>query len=256
MTLWFVLTHKVLPLLFLPLGFALLLLVWGIVTRRRLPLLGALAVLWVAGTPITADLLLNIFESRYPEISIEAAPSADAIVVLGGIYFRAEGAERGDWGDSVDRFEMGLDLYRAEKAPVLLLSAAATPADGGPGEGEILHGFAVERGLPPDCVVITPPAPSTQAEARVVRELLDRYGWRRVLLVTSAFHMPRAMMLFEREGVEAIAVPTDYMSGGCTAGTNALVRCLTPDAGALHGTQTALREAMGYGFYWLRARWA
>ena len=80
------------------------------------------------------------------------------------------------------------------------------------------------------------------------------YRWNRVLLVTSAFHMPRAMMLFESQGIGADAVPADYMSGGCTPGTNALLRCLIPDAAALHGTQTALREAMGYGFYWLRAR--
>lgn len=252
MTLWSVLTHKVLPQLFLPLGFALLLLLWGAAARRRAPLFAAFAVLWAAGTPITANLLLSFFEGRYPAVQVEDVPAADAIVVLGGMYSRKPGAERGDWGASVDRFEFGLDLYRAEKAPILMLSAAATPSDGGPSEGETLHRFAVARGLPPDCVVVTPPAASTHAEARVVRELLDRYGWERTLLVTSAFHMPRAMMLFEREGIEAVPVPTDYMSGDCLADRNTLLRCLVPDAGALYATQTALREVMGYGFYLFR----
>lgn len=253
MTPWFVLTHKILPLIFLPLGVTLMLLAWGIWTRRRLPLLGAAGVLWITGAPITSDLLLQFFENQYPELTVEAAPAADAIMVLGGMYSRPEGATRGNWGQAVDRFELGIALYRAEKAPVLLLSAAAKPTDGGPSEGEMLRDFAIERGLPADCVVVTPHAPNTDAEARVVRDLLDRYGWERVLLVTSAFHMPRAMMLFQSHGVDVVAMPTDFMSGGCTmARPSSMAQCLVPDARGILGVQIAMRESMGYIFYWLR----
>lgn len=253
MTPWFVLTHKVLPLLVMPLGLVLVLVAWAVISKRRGLMVLAGATLWLSSAPITADTALHPLETAYPFLTVEEAPAADAIFVLGGIYGRRPNSQRGNWGEAVDRFETGLALFRAESAPVLVLSAGVEPSDGGPTEGDSLLATALERGFPPGCVVLTEPVRNTDAEARAIAEMMDRYGWGRVLLVTSAFHMPRAKMLFDFHGVSATAIPTDYGGGSCVRGVGAArIECWVPDAIALQKTQLAMREALGLTFYAVR----
>ena len=89
-------------------------------------------------------------------------------------------------------------------------------------------------------------------------ELAEPLGIRRILLVTSALHMPRSVPLFENQGFTVIPAPTDYMfterprSRPLLETWPDLLIGLFPSAGAMSATTQAIKEYIGIGVYWLR----
>jgi uncharacterized SAM-binding protein YcdF (DUF218 family) len=121
-------------------------------------------------------------------------------------------------------------------------------------EGDILAGYAKALGVPDGQVLKTPRVTNTAEEALAVATLLrGRFSgptWRggapRILLVTSAFHMPRARVLFARAGLSVIPFPVDFQ---VSAGGHMSVLAFLPTAGALAQTELAMRELYGRLFY-------
>ncbi|MBI1357418.1 MAG: YdcF family protein [Acidobacteria bacterium] len=252
MTFWFVLTHKILPLLVMPLGLALVLIAWGAIRRSRGAMIAAGGILCLGSTPVTGESALRYLESRYPRLRIESAPSADAVVVLGGFASEDEGADIEAWNDAVDRFEAGLAFYRGGRAPLLVLSAGAPKGPDAETQGAWLRRLAESRGIPSESVLVFGNAVNTAAEARMIRELRDRYGWTRILLVTSAFHMPRSVLLFEGQGLSVIPAPVDHRAGDCGLNAPSLsLSCFIPDVDSLARCQISIRELIGYAVYWI-----
>src|SRR5260370_13385554 len=77
--------HKLLPIIFLPLGFSIGLVVVGLFLRKRWLAVVGIGILLISSTPIVGDSLLKILEDRFPKLEVDDCPPADAIVVLSGI---------------------------------------------------------------------------------------------------------------------------------------------------------------------------
>jgi uncharacterized SAM-binding protein YcdF (DUF218 family) len=93
---------------------------------------------------------------------------------------------------------------------------------------------------------------NTLENARFSRDLVQQVGARRVLLVTSSLHMPRALATFRAAGFRAVPAPTDVEVVDRAKPTP--LRWL-PDAEALEGGTRALKEYLGIAVYWLRGWW-
>ena len=246
--------HKLLPVLVAPLGVVVLLLLVGLRRPRRRPLAAALILLWVFGAPFFADVFLWTLETRYPPVGNSRCAQADAIVVLGGILQNpASPIAPFERSDAANRFEKGLDLLSAGKARFLVLTGAKfTDSPSVPSEGEVLRQIARRRSVPDEAILVTERVVNTATEARAVRNLARQRGWRRILLVTSAYHMPRAMMLFKHIGVEVLPVPADFhVVGVGNLWDLSLVRFL-PQGEGLFLSDTTAREYLGISFYWVR----
>lgn len=244
------LLSKLLPLLVLPLGIALLLLVIGLLRRRRSPLVAGLALLWFFSTGLVAQLLWRWVESPWQRGTPEAAPLADAIVVLSGGRHAAPGSERiTEWHDP-DRFLAGVELFQAGRAPRLLFTGGRNPFHPGlPPEGELYRQEALALGIAERAMASTPPVRNTAEEARAIRSLLPA-PQQRVLLVTSAFHMRRAQALFEREGLTVLPFPVDFQARGAWGGSIWRDPLLwLPQARSLEDSSRALRELLGRAVY-------
>jgi hypothetical protein len=101
---------------------------WLSARLARLLLFVGVIVMWVASTPIVADYMGLRLESWYPPVAVEATPAADAIVVLGGgVEGPAPPRITVELSDAADRVLHAARLYRAGKAPVVLLSGRAIP---------------------------------------------------------------------------------------------------------------------------------
>jgi uncharacterized SAM-binding protein YcdF (DUF218 family) len=85
---------------------------------------------------------------------------------------------------------------------------------------------------------------NTADEAVAVKELISTS--KRIILVTSAYHMYRAKRLFEKEGIEVITFKVDYKVARSLKTT---IMDFLPDAGNLQKTETASREIIGRIFY-------
>ncbi len=243
MTSLFFQLRKILPAVILPVGFTLLLLTLALILRRNrtprsqkwataLTAIGAL-VLLLSSLPPVAHTLANQLENQFPRLQPAQCPTAEAILVLGGAYSHTT-----QWNEAVDRFESGIQLFQHQKAPVLLFTATDHPDFN---EGAMLREAAIEHGVPPDAVQLTPPASTTATEALSVQ----RTRFRRVILVTSAFHMPRAALLFRRAGIDIVPFPTDYRGEPVSWRLDRLF----PAANALFLTETILREIYANALY-------
>ncbi|HQX80721.1 MAG TPA: YdcF family protein [Vicinamibacterales bacterium] len=245
------LLSKVLPQFVLPLGMCLILLVWGLARRRRAPMLAALVVLLVSTNPYVGSWLMRATENWAVRPSAALSPVVDAIVVLSAGRGLAPGPERvSEWGDP-NRFFGGVELFQAGKAPLLVFTAA--PIAGAPDlptEGDLLARQAMALGVPADRIAITGRVANTADEAREVASLLRarQLTSPKILLVTSAFHMRRARLVFEQHGFVVTSFPVDFALDAYDGLT--LMRFL-PSVDALRQTHTALRELYGRAFYWL-----
>jgi uncharacterized SAM-binding protein YcdF (DUF218 family) len=254
------LLSKLLPLLLLPLGVALLLLLWGVLRRRRWPAIAAVAVLWFFATPLIAEGLWRWLERPYVRQSTSAVlagskPRGEShgVVVLGGGRHAAPGpARESEWIDA-DRFFAGIEAYqqlrRQGLRPRLIFTGGWWPTQPQlPPEGDVLRQRALALGLPAADLASTARVRNTAEEAQVVAAQLPTGS--SVLLITSAFHMARAKRLFERQGLRVLPFPVDFQASGAWAG-NPLADPLNwlPSAKGLDSSSRALREAIGRTLY-------
>ncbi|WP_321476858.1 YdcF family protein [uncultured Paludibaculum sp.] len=249
MPLW---THKVLVIPFLPVGLCISTILLGLLCRRRwLSGLGA-TLLTLSSMNVVSDRILGSLEHAYAPIRVENCTSADAIVVLGGSVRTESPAGALEWNESSDRFQRGIELFRAGKAPFVVFTAARIRWRPGITEGALLRDEALRRGLTQEQVVV-PEAlvENTAGEAETIRQLMTRRGWKRIILVTSAFHMRRSMRLMRGAGVEALPFPCDYQ-----ARRQAPLEMMDflPQAEPLLKTERAVREWIGILFYAARGK--
>lgn len=241
--------RKALTFLALPLGLIALLLLAGLLTRKR-PLTGAaLVLLYLVAIPFTSDRLIGLLEERYPPVAIEACPPAEAIAVLGGAVADL-GRSSPEWTEAVDRFEQGVALHRARKAPRLIFGGGPLSWVGNNyTEGDAMAAAARSHGVPAEAIRVVRDVGNTAGEAAGVAMLARAEGFRRIILVTSAFHMPRAALLFRRQGLEVIPFPADYQ---VVKRRPVTLLSFLPQATAVRNSEAAFKELYGLLYYRLR----
>lgn len=186
--------HKLLPIFALPLGAVFLLLLLALLRRKRWPAVLAAAALYLSSIRVVGGGLIGWLESRYPAVPIAQAGKADAIVVLSGIFGPpVKPGYLPNLSESVERLEAGIVLYQTGAAPWLVFTGGRIPwGNRIKVEGEDSRDVAIVRGVPADKIVITREVGSTADEARAVADLMRTRGWRRIILVTTGWHMPRS----------------------------------------------------------------
>lgn len=177
---------------------------------RRIGLLLALALLWLGGSRWVALGLARSLEWRY--LPPAEMPTADAIVLLGG-GTQSAAAPRPMVGlnDAGDRVLYAVELYRQGKAPLILISGGLlnwVTAQQSPAQD--MSDLLQWMGVPADVIVLQPDSENTHDDAILSGKILRERRVRHILLVTSAFHMPRSVLLFESEGFEVTPAPTDF----------------------------------------------
>lgn len=167
------------------------------------------AFLWTAvwSVPVASDGLRGSLEDRHVVVPEKSLPSADAIVVLGGAtrYRWLQRADVDPWELGSSRLAAGARAWLSKRAPIVIL----TGGRGGRDASEAARmKTAIQRlGVPASALVLEERSRNTEANAVNTARLARELGVRRILLVTSALHMPRAMLLFERQGFEVTPVP-------------------------------------------------
>ena len=244
--------HRILPVLLLPTGITLLLVSLGLLLRKKVLCWAGLGVLWLASTHLVGDMAMRAAEGWQVRVPMAALPSSQAIVVLSGMLVEPPGdASLSEWSEAVDRFEAGMALFQADKAPVLVFTGGWAPwYPAARPEGEILAERAALLGVLRSQMLVTTKVANTAEEAHAVaRQLQERLSTTanvQIILVTSAFHMRRSRMLFVRAGFQVVPFPVDFR---VSAGRALTVLDLLPEADSLQRTELALREWYGFLYY-------
>ena len=239
-------TAKFLPWLASPLTLALLAAAWALVAgvrgRRRTScrlLAGIVVWLLVWSSPLFYRWFGGALERPYPPLRAGEMPRADAIVLLGGGMSAPYGLPYPDMSGSADRVWHAARLYHAGRAPLVIASGSEEAAS----SALLLQ----DLGVPAAAIRVEGESRNTAGNAACTRRLLDALGARRVLLVTSALHMRRARLLFERSGVEVIPAATDHEATARRSRPDRWsLAALLPSAEMLERNSCALKERLGY----------
>ena len=241
--------HKILPLLASPLFLIIILVLWGSLFRSKRAGLAAIGILIVCSLPVFSSNLISYLERDYSLVPTASVNNADAIVVLSGMVRTIEGANGlvYEWGEASDRIFAGIDLIKENKAPVLVLTGGKLPWSKGKPEGEHLRDIAENLGVPSEIILLTENVQNTDQEAKAVAKILN-IEVPNIILVTSAFHMPRAQKVFEAAGIAVTPFPVDFL----TEADKTKIIDFMPDAKAFWKTSFFVKEIIGRLYYKLK----
>ena len=241
--------HKILPLIFSPLIMIIVLIIFGLITSsKKISLIGVI-ILIVCSLPIVSGKLVAYLESDYQLSKPSNITSADAIVVLSGMIRTINSKDGLDYefGEASDRIFAGINLFKEKKAPKLILTRGKLPWSVGIPEGEYLKEIVITNGISENNILLTENVENTDQEAKAIKKLLSA-DEPRVILVTSAFHMPRAQLVFEAAGINVVPFPVDFQKGL----SKITFMSFMPSANALSGTSFFVREMIGRVYYNLK----
>ena len=264
----FVLLSKVLPLLIYPLGVVCWVFLLGLFTMRKRPrataiaLLLAITYLWLCSTTPVMYSVVGSLERQY--VTTGDLPSADAIVLLGGAT-RPAIAPRPDVDlqDESDRMMRAAQLYRDGKSSLVVASGGRLKWDDAALPIEESEAYDMSRilqllGVPEDSIILEPNSRNTYENAIFTQPILEERDITRILLVTSAMHMPRSVQIFQKLGIDVIPAPTDFVAVSpqysLTVRDNLAQQFIDalPQAGNLALTTRALKEYVGLVVYRLK----
>ena len=241
--------NKILPLIVSPLFLIIFLVILGIIFKsKKISFLGV-GILIFCSLPIISTKLISYLEKDHVPQNISNVDKADAIVVLSGMLkiIKVDDELKYEFRDEVDRILSGIDLFKNNKAPLLILTKGKYPWVVGVPEGEYLKDFAIKFGVPKESILLTEIVQDTAQEAKSVKKLLNS-NEAKIILVTSAFHMPRAKKVFEAFNINVIPFAVDYISSGQKINFIHFI----PSAGSLSTTSFGVRELIGRLYYSLK----
>ncbi|UJW87124.1 YdcF family protein [Devosia sp. SL43] len=204
-----------------PLGVILALLLLGILLttfgRRRLGMTAnimALVVLALCAFSSLGFLIIRPLEDRFVRPA-EMPATVDAIVVLGGSTHARVSTARGtsELNEAGDRLTEAVVLARRYPEARLVFSGGAGILEQGEAEAATAERFFLAMGIAPERLVLEGESRNTDENAELTAGMIGEIDGP-VVLVTSAFHMPRSVGLFRRVGIEVVPWPTDYRSSG------------------------------------------
>tara|TARA_X000000368_G_scaffold397667_1_gene367024 strand:- start:1238 stop:1990 length:753 start_codon:yes stop_codon:yes gene_type:complete len=237
--------HKIVPLIISPLFFIIFLILLGIFFKSKKLTLSGLSILILCSLPVISNKLINYLEKDYHLQNIDSVNKADAIVVLSGMLrtIKNDGEYKYEFNENVDRIFAGINLYKNNKANKLILTRGKLPWNLGKSEGEYLKDFSIKNGISENDIILTDIVKNTEAEAKSIKKLLDKND--KIILVTSAFHMPRAKKIFEANGINTMPFAVDFRSKfSKTTFLNFI-----PSAGSFGSTSYFVKEMMGRAYY-------
>ncbi|GKX62551.1 envelope biogenesis factor ElyC [Pragia fontium] len=237
---------KIIGNLLLPLPFLLLLMAIALAllwfsrwqkSAKVLLSLSWLSLLLLSIQPV-ADRLLMPLENHYSTYQ-EKTP-VDYIVVLGGGYtYNADWAPSSNlFSNSLPRVTEGVRLYREHPGAKMIFTGAeaiSNPVS----NAKVAAMVAESLGVPEQDIIALPQAKDTIEEAQAVAQLA---GQKKILLVTSANHLPRAMKIFQSAGLDPIPAPANQLA---TQGPLNPWEKIFPSANYLSHSERAWYETLG-----------
>lgn len=169
----------------------------------------------VISTPLIPTLVLDSLERQYEPVFVDQLADHDAsyhIIVLGGGHGFDDRLPANSLLSSkaLGRLSEGIRLHKQLPNSRLILSGYSS--SGRTTQAEMLRNTALLLGVEENRTMMQPEPGNTLEEARVYAKRFA--GDHQVILVTSAVHMPRSVMLFERTGIEVVPSPTNYQLKG------------------------------------------
>lgn len=194
-------------------------------------------IFYLLSTPLISGMLLGSLESRYdpPE-----AVNGDVVIMLGGGATSDTPDVDGEGnlgGSAANRLLTAARLQRNLNVPIILAGGQVYSDSGR--EAVIAKRMLIGLGIDESKIIIEDQSLNTKQNAQNVQKILEEKNFKKPILVTSAFHMERSMLNFQKAGADVFAYPADYM---VNRQSNFYFNKLAPSAGALQGSAIFFQE--------------
>lgn len=235
--------HSIIP----PGIIIILLILSGILLRKRLRLfvfLLAIAIYSISIEP-AKDLFMIPLEDAYRVPSIENIKTCDAYVVLGGGINENAPDLSGEGqlsNDSLPRVVEAYRLYIRHKRPIIISGGRVY---GKKAEAEIAKRFLMSVGVDETYIITEDKSRDTKENAIFVKGIAEKKGIKKVVLITSAFHMKRSVGLFKKYYPQVLPYPTGYR----TSRSAYTVMSYMPNAENITSIAYSIKEYLGIVFY-------
>jgi uncharacterized SAM-binding protein YcdF (DUF218 family) len=226
---------------------------WRKRTETRLRLLAVTVpylFLVMFSTPACVYFFRGLLEWQYPPLK-ERPEEVEAIVVLASAVQADTDSPTGFVLDvhSHSRCQCAAEMFRKGKpCPVLVTGGRPTPEV--PACSAVMRDYLVELGVPSANIVVEDYSSDTYENAVEARRILDERGMHRVLLITDASHLPRAVGCFRKQGIDTMACGCRYLSTPSSEGR----LMFWPHPVALQTCSMVCYEWLALPWYWIRGR--
>jgi uncharacterized SAM-binding protein YcdF (DUF218 family) len=246
----FFILSKILALFFMPITWIVLLAGLGFFWKRYAKSLRKFSflLLVIFTNPLLMDMVNNAWE--VPIVLDDDLEDHKLAIVLGGYASYDTNAERISFRFGSDRFSQGLRLLQTKKVDRLMIC-------GGSGfvtapelkEGLFVAQYLDEIGVPKRKIILETDSRNTHENAVNAKAMLDdlKMSKKPVVLVTSGFHMPRAMACFKKQGIEVVPFSTEPMAKPIAFSADAFI----PNPMVLAFWNVLFHEWVGYASYWV-----
>ncbi len=215
--------------------------------KLRVAAFTAWCLFYLTATQTVSDLLMKPLESAVPHIPFSSIPEADAALVLGGMvnpFSRRDGSV--EFLGTAERILLAEELLLQKKVRLIVIT-------GGSGyllnetepEADILKEWLIRRGHRPDQILTENRSRNTLENAAFTYEILEQQNIKKVLFITSAFHMKRALLSFRDAPCEILPLPVDYYSSEIAPGPEGFI----PGPLSLYQSTLAVKEYIGLTAY-------
>lgn len=211
------LLSKLVSIFLKPMVWTILCILFSFLTKRekrkkRLLCLG-ISILFIFSNPALINIVMSLHEGQIKPLG-SLKGTYDYAIVLGGFsnlnYANDTPYTMNERGN---RLMTTLELYNKGIAKKILISGGSGEVwNKSDSEAIVVRRFLINLGLPEEDIVIEPKSKNTYENAKFTKEILDQIQPNsNNILVTSAFHMPRAQRLFAKQGVSFDTYPTDFI---------------------------------------------
>ena len=206
-------------------------------------------ILYLLSIQPVSNILLIPLETSYPVPSAKMIGKPSAIVVLSSGAYNRHTLD----GDSFNRLFGGFKLYKKYRVPVIVSGGKTTSTFS---LAKIMKNVLVDIGVNKRYVITEDKSNDTYENALDVLKICKARDFRRIVLVTSAYHMPRAMFLFNAvktkenlNGIGIVPYPADFKTG-----KHYNIYGYFPQSGSLLLSDEAMHEYAGYFYYYVKER--
>jgi uncharacterized SAM-binding protein YcdF (DUF218 family) len=197
--------------------------------------------IWVFSTVPFSDFLMKGLEAEY---RIPHLLQCDVILLPGGgsLAEAPEFSGKGHPGsESMMRITAAYRIFRKTHAPILV---SGGPVYGGTSDAVIFARILTDMGVPPEKIIQENESRDTSENALFTAKIIRKKRFRNPVLVTSGFHIKRAMLLFRKAGITAAPFPAGYNYSFSSSYSWADFLPLS-----MNGSSLAIKEYLGLLFY-------
>ncbi|MAR39932.1 MAG: hypothetical protein CMD22_04555 [Flavobacteriales bacterium] len=244
----FFITSKLLTFLIKPTFWILILILFSLFSKKKRKsfILISISIYWFFGNEFITDITYRIWEEEPISIS-EIKDSYEYGIVLGGFSGYDNDKRRIEFNDCGDRLFYGIKLYNLGKIKKIVISGGnGQLINDGHMEADWSKDFLINCGVPEQDILIESKSRNTWENSLFTSELLKENTNKKLLLITSAWHMKRATFCFNQNNMDVDQFSTDYTQSNINL---KLEHILLPNSISYERWETLIKEVIGNFVY-------